>query len=257
MTTDKIAGEYNKIAVGHQKSTGRDLRVMTLDYTLEKTARYLMTGVNILDLACGNGYFTNLFLKWGIAGLIGIDISEKQIDLARKSLPQNLSQRVVYHVADVRKNLGVNGKFDLITALMMLHYCSSKNQLSKIFSNVYNGLSKEGVFVSAIPNPEIMRDGYDDYGAIIEPLKNKAGGTEEGSIIKTTLCDFNGKEFCQFTNYFWEMATYLDLMKKVGFKNIQIIHSSVSPEGMRKYGEDFWKNFKKRPIYVLVSAKKN
>ncbi len=257
MKKDRVAKEYNEIAIGHQQSSKRDLRVMTLDYTLEKTARCLVTGVNVLDLACGNGYFTSLFLNWGANRVIGIDISEGQIELARKSLLQNLSQRVVYHVADVRKNLGVNGKFDLITALMMLHYCSSKNQLLKIFSNVYNGLSKKGVFILAIPNPEIMRDGYNNYGVIIEPLKNKAGETGEGSIIKTTLCDFNGNKFCQFTNYFWRIETYLELMRESGFEDTQIIHSSVSPAGIEKYGEDFWKKFREKPIYVLMSARKN
>lgn len=253
MKKDRVAEEYDEIAVGHQQSSKRDLRVMTLDYTLEKVVRPLINGEGILDLACGNGYFTSLFLNWGANRVIGIDISEKQIELARKSLPQNLSQRAVYHVADVRNNLDSYGGFNMITALMMLTYCSTKNQLSRVFSNVYNGLSKEGIFVSAIPNPKIMRDGYDDYGARIAPAKK----IREGMEVRTTLCDFNGKEFCQFTNYFWRIETYLYLMKKTGFKNIQIIHSSVSPEGIKKYGECFWRKFRERPIYLLMLARKN
>ena len=55
-------------------------------------------GTRLLDLACGNGYFSREFFKQG-ASVIGVDIAPELIDLAKKQSPKEIE----YHAAPADK----------------------------------------------------------------------------------------------------------------------------------------------------------
>jgi cyclopropane fatty-acyl-phospholipid synthase-like methyltransferase len=83
MDSDFIRKQYNKVAEKYfilRKS-------FKSEPYLKKFSSFLPKGVTILDIGCGSGipvdsYFTKHDFK-----VIGIDISDKQIELARKNVP--------------------------------------------------------------------------------------------------------------------------------------------------------------------------
>ena len=64
----------------------------------------------ILDLACGSGFYTYRFLAWGASSALGVDISSAMIDEAR-----HLGKGVSFIQADCSIPRAYdNGPFDLV-----------------------------------------------------------------------------------------------------------------------------------------------
>ncbi len=248
--------EYNVIALKYQKAAKRELRNFTLEPSLIK---YLgnLSGKKVLDLACGDGNSSRLNRNLGAKEVLGIDISEKEVRMAVK-IEENLRKKaretglkikeIKYLVGDAAGDLSYLGEYDVVTAVMLLHYSNNKKTIDKIVKNVKAHLKRNGIFITSTPNPELVRS-YNNYG-----VKFKSETNREGSPFAVTLSDFRGNKFCSFTNYYWTKKTYQKIFKKNGFK-IEWLNSFVSDKGLKKYGEKFWKKFKEKPIYLIIRAK--
>lgn len=80
-----------------------------------------LSGTDVLDLGCGQGFFCRELAKRG-ARVVGVDIAEKQIAYARMH-EEKEPLEIKYHVMraeEVKRHWGA-GRFDLITACMSLH----------------------------------------------------------------------------------------------------------------------------------------
>ncbi|MGJ0630393.1 class I SAM-dependent methyltransferase, partial [Xenorhabdus bovienii] len=71
-------------------------------------------GKSVLDLACGYGLFSRKFKKLGASNVIGVDISDKMIQIA-KNKSRQYQDGIEFHIRDVCK-MESFGKFDLIVA---------------------------------------------------------------------------------------------------------------------------------------------
>ena len=89
---------------------------------------------NILDLACGTGYYTNSYnSKFGI---YGIDLSKKAISIAcKKSMNK-------YIIGSIFELPFYNGSFDIITLIFA----------PRPLDEVKRVLKKDGIFIEVIPN---------------------------------------------------------------------------------------------------------
>lgn len=80
---------------------------------------------SILDVGCGTGY-TTLCLAEANPGakIVGIDISEKSIELARQRLQHHNCQEVEFHVLSIEDVTSLNRKFDYINCDEVLYLVS-------------------------------------------------------------------------------------------------------------------------------------
>lgn len=83
MSNDFVKQQYNKLAENY--SAGRD--VYKNDKYLEKLNSLLASNSTILDIGCGAGVPVDKYFLDRGHKIIGLDISEKQIELATKNLP--------------------------------------------------------------------------------------------------------------------------------------------------------------------------
>ncbi|HUD44090.1 MAG TPA: class I SAM-dependent methyltransferase [Patescibacteria group bacterium] len=83
MSNDFVKQQYNKLAENY--SAGRD--VYKNDKYLEKLNSLLASNSTILDIGCGAGVPVDKYFLDRGHKIIGIDISEKQIELVTKNLP--------------------------------------------------------------------------------------------------------------------------------------------------------------------------
>jgi SAM-dependent methyltransferase len=106
-------------------------------------------GKRVLDLACGEGYNTRILATKG-AKVIGVDFSERMIELARQE-EARIKQGISYYVLDTSnlKELSSN-YFDLVACFMSLQ--DMKNY-KKAISEVSRVLRNQGRFVFSIPHP--------------------------------------------------------------------------------------------------------
>lgn len=108
------------------------------------------TGKRILDLACGNGYYTSKFLKWGAAHVTGVDISQGMLDIAQADAKKrNLERSLTFIQADLTSldTMIDGGPFDIVTGCWFLNYASDDKVMSKMWTVIGQNLKSNGVFV--------------------------------------------------------------------------------------------------------------
>jgi SAM-dependent methyltransferase len=238
--------EYNVGAEGYQKATQRFMRKCAYEPTLMENFPNVK-GKRVLDIACGDGLATRIIASLGAKEVVGIDISDELIKRTRNFHTPN----VQYHVRDaIHEDLSEFGRFDVITAVMFLHYSQSKQDLKRAIQNVGQVIVPEGIFYTMTVNPELLRRGYCDYGVRITPESS-----QEGSRVKTELHSLDWKKFCEFSNFYWTQETYNSIFRDEGFE-VQWHKGIVSEEGRKRFGDEFWKNYDKEPIYYTITAKK-
>jgi SAM-dependent methyltransferase len=123
------------------------------DYTARPQVMALcepVAGKQVLDLGCGEGYCSRMLRQRG-AHVVGLDVSERMIELARQAeRTQPLGIR--YDVADaVKVDLG-DASVDLVLAVFLFNYLSVE-QMHQTMVNVHRMLRPGGHFVFAVPHP--------------------------------------------------------------------------------------------------------
>ena len=235
--------DYDKACLRYKDATLRPLR----KYSYEPTIfRYLpdLDGKRILDLGCADGTITRRMSDHGAKEIVGLDLSEQQINLARNQD----TKRIIYGINDcMHDDLTNLGKFDLVTGFMLLQDAKTRNSLENIALNIKNSLNQNGSFYAMLVNPDLILSGYDDYGLSIQKTST------EGKEVKIKISDFEGKTLCDLTDVFWTRDTYQKAFEKQGFK-VKWHNGIVSDLGIEKYESSFWKNYLENPVYVMMQA---
>lgn len=134
-------------------------------------------GARCLDLACGFGKFGRILAELGAAYVVGVDISEKMLDIAREQASPVEGVEIDYFQADLEQPLelpselraklapGPGGTkseeaeqqkqrplFDIITAVFCLNYASNPSALTTMYRTIATHLSPTGRFVGITEN---------------------------------------------------------------------------------------------------------
>lgn len=91
----------------------------------------------ILDLCCGAGYESMRLKNLG-ANVVGVDLSEKSIEIAKKQNPE-----IIFYVKDMLKPYSNLGKFDGIACIAGIVHLE-EHQLELAFENMYDALAENG-----------------------------------------------------------------------------------------------------------------
>lgn len=107
-------------------------------------------GLDCLELGCGGGQISVVLAKWGASKVIGIDISDKQLEFA-----QSLARKEDVDVTFIRQTMEdlsifTNNSFDLCISVHAISYAENIN---RIFSETARVLRPSGKFVFCILNP--------------------------------------------------------------------------------------------------------
>ncbi len=227
---DTIAEQYKK---SKELPTGLNIDVYTYFNLLGELA-----GKSILDLGCGEGFYTRKFRQKGATRVVGVDLSPKMIELAKQEEAKE-PLGIEYIVADVCE-LGQIGSFELVVASYLLNHCQTKEQLLKMCQTIYVNLKPSGRFVGINDNVAQSPKSYpicEKYGltkSIFEPLA-------EGTPITVTF-SVDGQKFSVY-DYYLSRATYEWAFQTAGFKEIRWHKPIVSPEGVQEFGNEFWQDF--------------
>ncbi|MCM5662196.1 class I SAM-dependent methyltransferase [Galbibacter mesophilus] len=102
-------------------------------------------GSKVFDIGCGNG---NLSAAMGILGasyVLGLDISESQIEIAKAKHPYRNIEFVVDDAYTVKQQ--PYGPFDLVTCMYSFHFIPNVDVLKAAFQNIYKNLKEGGTLV--------------------------------------------------------------------------------------------------------------
>jgi SAM-dependent methyltransferase len=195
-----------------------------------------LTGKRVLDLACGFGFYTRLLKQRGAAQVIGIDISPAMVRLACAK-EQDDPVGVAYRVGDATA-LPVLGAFELVTAVYLLNYATSKDQMLGMCRSAYANLIPGGRFIAYTANPAftLSKSNNTPYGITV--LRQTF--EEDRSVCDA---EFVTVPPTPFRSIQWNQATHEWAMQEAGFRECAWHPSEVAPEDIAHYGAAYWHDF--------------
>lgn len=194
-TPSELASEFYDIIID---SHHEEFNYEFLQYKewLDLLSSKLKKGDAILDLGCGNGRAVKYFVDNGFQG-IGIDISDKMLDLARKHIPKGKFLKREFSKLDFKPN-----SIDAVISFFALNHIP-KSQFKDVMNSCKNILKKNGFLLLGMVkgNDEGFFKGFYDkdmslYGAgytkkeIVDILEST--GYE---VLKIAVGHFKGKYF--------------------------------------------------------------
>ena len=194
-----------------------------------------VTGKSVLDVACGEGFYTRMIRQRGAAKVTGVDLSKGMIELARKQEDEH-QLGIDYQIADAL-NLPLSAEFDLVVAAYLLNYARTPAELGAMCAGIARSLKPGGRFVTVNTNQAIhfpTLPSYQKYGF----EASASGEWKSGTPIKWKFF-LDGSTF-EIENYHLDIATHDEALKAAGFGNIRWHGPRLSPQGKAEYGDEFW-----------------
>ena len=241
---------YDGIAKEYQASKLQPWRTHIERYTLLRLTGDVR-GLKTLDLACGEGYYTRLLRRLGADPVVGVDLSQAMIDLARaQEAAEPLGIR--YHVGDAR-SVDQRPAADLVFAAYLLNYARDYAELLAMCEAISRNLKPGGRFVTVNNHPDDPPDNF-ETGRVYGYSKRLEGPLEEGTPIVWRFHLAEGT--IEVTNFYLTLATMERALKAAGFRDIRWHRPQVSPEGLQQWGAEHWRGFLARPPIVFLECGK-
>ena len=214
-----------------------------------------MRGRSLLDLACGDGFYTRRFRAECAADpVMGIDLSPKQIERA-EAIEQRERLGIEYRVGDV-KSLSWGRRFDIVAAIHLLHYLETEAEIESVLRGIHGSLSAGGHFVTMIANPEFDLEKHDPfdsrtkfgyYFSVAEPGNGGLLRFHPGAFEKDRELTIEFRR--------WERGFLLSIADRVGFTS-EWHDPFISAEGLQTYGVSFFENYLANPQSKLLRLTK-
>jgi len=176
-------------------------------------------GTKVLDAACGNGRFSNLFEKTGF-DVTSFDLSMQLLKIAhKKSTEENLN--VKYFRSDIR-NVPLKGSFDLVLNMFTsFGYFTSDNENFSFIRLAHKLLNEKGFFIFDYLNKDyvinnLIPKSYKTIGdkKIIEERRINQNRVEKKIIIESS----NERKIFQESVLMYSKDEIIDGFNSCGFK---------------------------------------
>ena len=223
---------------------------------LEKPAMYeklpRLKGKTVLCIGCGLGEECGYIKSLGAKKVVGIDISRKFIEYARKHNPH-----VEFHVMDMEALDFPKNSFDFVYSSLVMHYVKKWDE---ILCKVYGLLKKTGVFLFSTHHPikwaaEVQR--ASEVDSFLMGYKKYRSGDFQifGDYFSARkIKDIWFDEF-SVVYYHQPLSDIISSILKSGFKIIDFIE----PKPLRciaKKKNNFYKIHNKIPLFMIFELKK-
>jgi SAM-dependent methyltransferase len=245
-----MATDYDGIATEYTRAKLQPWREYVECHTLFKLIGDV-TGKAVIDLACGEGFYTRRLRQHGAARAVGVDISHGMIDLARGAEARD-PLGVEYVVRDV-KQLAPPGRFGLAVAAYLLNYASTREELVLMCRAIARALEPGGRFVTVNNNPDEPPEHF-AAGRPYGFLKSAPEGLREGAPINWKFF-LDGGAF-EITNYYLSRATMVEAFHEAGLADVRWYAPEVSPGGVSALGRDHWEDFLASPPVIFIECVK-
>lgn len=202
-----------------------------------------MTGLRVLDLGCGFGWFSRWAREQGAASVLGVDVSERML---RRAARETADPAITYEQADLELFAPQAGAFDLAYSSLAFHYLAD---LQGLLARVAAGLVPGGRLVCSVEHPIMtapVRQGWirDGQGRDAWPVN---GYLDEGPRVTDWLAEGVVKQHRT-------IGSYLDLLLGAGFTLSRLVEWGPSPAQVA--GEPEWAKERERPPFLLIAAQR-
>jgi len=201
-------------------------------------------GKRVLDIGCGFGWHCNYAAEKGAAHVIGLDISEKMLEVSRE---KTTSPNVEYRKMPMEDIDFDDGAFDVVISSLALHYTPD---FLGICEKVYKSLSDKGHFVFSVEHPIFTAHGlqkwaYDENGNVLHwPLDRYFEAGRRDTV-------FLGEKVVK---YHRSLTEYVRGLMDTGFSLTGFVESAPSQEQLASNPD--MKEELRRPMFLLLAGQK-
>ncbi len=202
-------------------------------------------GKTILDLGCGYGEHCMHYVQNGADKVIGVDISEKMLAVARTDYADPSITYIHMPMEDILK---LGGTYDIIVSSLAVHYIED---FKTLIQDIYELLNEEGIFVFSQENP------------INTCFSTGERWTkdENGNKLYANLSDYGieGKRKSAWfidgvEKYHRTFSTIINTLTETGFRIVKMIEPLPTKELLTRYPA--YKDLYHRPDFLLLKVKK-
>lgn len=207
-------------------------------------------GKKVVDVACGEGYFTRKLRRLGAAEVVGFDVSERMIELAQAQEASD-PLGIEYRVADARA-VAPSQDFDLAVSAWLLVYAHDRAELASMCEGLACWLRPGGRFVTLTTNPDMyFFDRLPDYGKYGFQMK-LADRVFEGAPITWNI-NLDGPDL-EIENYYLPVAAYESAFENAGFREFKVRQIELGPNPQGADDSEYWKDFLDYPTAILIDC---
>lgn len=199
------------------------------------------TGKRVLDLGCGFGWHCEYAIEQGATYALGIDLSEKMLEEARK---RNASPLIEYQRMAIEDYQFEPETFDVVISSLTFHYLESFDDICR---DIHRCLKPGGHFVFSVEHPIFTAYGTQDWHR-----------DEKENILHWPVDRYfmEGKRQACFlgsdvTKYHKTLTTYINSLLRAGFNITGLIEPEPDESMMNIPG---MKDELRRPMMLLISA---
>jgi len=226
--SDQIAKDY-----ANMKNTNPHFR--NDRYTLEQSIGAL-DGLDLLDLATGDGYYARHFKRRGAKRVLGVDLSLDMVTLA-KAAESKEPLGITYETGDCKSltKLGL-GSFDVATASYLLNYVPAE-EMADTLKGVVDVLKEGGRFVGLTINPvgglpDYPKDWFSKFGINCYGFPDgRRESVVSGGMIS---CDINKMDDTadpiHLDTFYHDSQTYEHAAKQAGFSSFEWVPIKRHPD---------------------------
>jgi tRNA (cmo5U34)-methyltransferase len=222
-TTEEIKNRFDKdVERFSDLTTGQASTIdakISLELITEASKRIVPRAENLLDIGCGAGNYTLMMLaKIPNLNCTLIDLSKPMLDKAYERVSKETNSKVEVIQGDLREVALKKNHYDIILAGAVLHHLRDDMDWETTFVKLFSLLKHGGCLMISdliTQDTELLNEyTWERYGDYLEGL----GGTE---YRENVLAYVAKEDSPRSMNY------QIDLMKRVGFRSVEILHKNM------------------------------
>jgi len=201
-----------------------------------------LNGLRVLDLGCGVGYFARESRARGAGAVVGVDLSERMLDEARRLTDDPAISYVRSGLEDFTTE---PASFDLVVSTLALHYIADYPALVR---RVAAWLVPGGRFAFSVEHPIFTAYGTADWyraadGAILHwPMDRYR---EEGERRTRWFVD-------GVVKYHRTVESYVNGLLDAGLRLVRLEEPEADPAALAQ--NPAWREERRRPPFLLLAA---
>lgn len=204
-----------------------------------------LKGKRVLDLGCGFGEHCKRFVECGAEKVVGIDISEKMLEVAKA---ENADPKITYINMPMEELAQLQEQFDVVISSLAFHYVED---FEGVIRNIHSLLEENGVFIFSQENPlNTCHSGGDRWTR-----------DENGNKLYMNLANYGvegERESVWFVDnvkkYHRTFSTIVNALVEAGFTIEKMIEPLPTEELLEKYPD--YRDLFHKPDFLLIRAKK-
>lgn len=217
-----------------------------------------LNGKAVFEMGCGSGHSLKWCAEHGATELYGLDISEQQLNNAKKFLNENEYSCTLFHQPmEDNRNIPQN-YFDVVYSIYAIGWTTD---LEKTIKNAASYLKQGGIYIFSWDHPLLH---CVDLESISISGGNRTTATEEriifnGNYLEEDYYTFD-KNGNRLTLQNRKLSTYINTLAEAGFAVEKVVEETSSKilEKSAEFSSGYYADFKAKhfPLSIVIKARK-